>query len=133
MGAIRSYDRAEAEPVTIANRRLTDDRFLIWSCKNRLRQGWSSSIDYKASHVCAMLANPKCVADYIRLDMPVIGDTGYMKTHAHSMDMAYWPKGDPRPPLYVVGPMLDAVGEECSKAGVRFEFKTTRDVWGEMR
>lgn len=111
---LRCYDSEEALPFALSHRNhwFLRQRFLIWSVGDRGR--WRSSLDSYSSSKKAM--TEENLAVYISEDMPVIGRTGYVKTHSHSLHEHYWMDGR-EPPLSRAKPFLSLL----HKTGVPVE------------
>jgi hypothetical protein len=119
----RVYDDPHAHARPIGDYPFDWSRFFIW---NSGRTRWFPSIDYKAEHVRAS-TTLEHVIDHLEHDAPVIGETCYLKTHAHSMDMAYLAKWT-QSPLEWFWPILEQLYALAKDAGIAFDWSTASEV-----
>jgi len=130
--AIRGYDLQAARPLPTDHPNAWDgDRFLIWSCDRK--SGWGSSLDYKSTAIRMAIEDTQTAARYLETDVPVIGGTAYIKTHAHSMDQFYWTAGGISPLAYGEKTILGEFRRIADEAGIPYEPKTVNEVVGELR
>ena len=128
VNAVKGYDLPEAEPKLIGEKPSTDEkRFLIW---NQDIPFTHCTIDHHGSEWIADALEDW--EDTIRIwieGSPVIGDTAFIKTHAHTMNRLYW--GDEIPRTYNSPSVLNLFTrftEVCAAAGVEYAKWTVSEV-----
>jgi len=125
----KGYDRPEAKPeIACGNRRAANDKFFIWASPATARQ---CSLDYMFGPVRRHLGNVEKAALQL-VEMAYVGDRRlYIKTHAHSMNAAYFQDGIPLfPHLYpATRNVLGSIFEAADRAGIAVEFPTVPEVY----
>ena len=84
----RSYDylTSDSKPVGVNTNLITKNRFLIWNSKLTHPQ---SSLDFYSPTVLKNTSNTDEFLDNLVYNSPVIGDSLFIKTYAHSMSEEY--------------------------------------------
>jgi hypothetical protein len=125
----KGYDRPEAEPeIACGNRLAARSKFFIWASPATARQ---CSLDYMFEPVRRHLENVEKAALQL-VETAYIGDRRlYIKTHAHSMNAAYFQAGVPLfPHLYpAIRNILGSIFEAADRAGITVELPTVPEVY----
>ena len=127
--AQKGYDRAEAQPeIACGNRLAARSKFFIWASPATARQ---CSLDYMFEPVRRHLATVERAALQL-VDTAYADDRRlYVKTHAHSMNAAYFQAASPLfPHLYpATRNILGSLFEAADRAGLVVEFMTAPEVY----
>jgi hypothetical protein len=134
--ALRCYDTERAQPTAVRKRpNLLHDqsRFLIWSSPIEPR---FASLDYYSQISRKTIYEiERMVLNWIQ-DSPKIGDTIYVKTHAHSLSMEYF-ENLARPVIPHMHPAIQrafaALMTVCERANVRLDFLTVNEICEDLK
>lgn len=132
----RAFEREEAEavPVDARSNTLTSGRLFIWN--SPLLHPYCSLDDYSEKNSSQVYGDPAGTVEKWLSLSPMLDDTIYVKTHAHSMYKAYWDEGGDRiAPLARPGcrRLLELLMETCEQAGAEFKTATASEVYADWR
>ncbi|WP_422002541.1 methyltransferase domain-containing protein [Reyranella sp.] len=126
----RAYDddRSDPRPVAPGSGVMRPDRFFIW---NSPIKAVHSSLDYHSGANRDFLNDAERVVATWLAKSVVLGETLFIKTHAHSMRADYhFPEPGPgiphgRPEIAAI---FDALARVCDRAGIDLRFQTVNEV-----
>ncbi len=126
--APKGYDEPEAD-VTLIGSEIGSmgNRFLIWN--QEIPYG-HCSIDLDGSdEIIAALEDWRGTLSIWIENSPIIGDTAFVKTHAHTMNRCFWGEGSERPyNSPEVLRIFQNLEEVCEKSSVEFDKWTVEEV-----
>lgn len=133
LSAAKAYDDPRCSPLPLGRgaSALTPGRFLIWNSRAKHAV---CSLDCYTEEDAARLDNTVHIVSTWLSDCPVIDDTLYIKTHAHSMDGRYYAEGHKMPLTSSrVSALFDLLRRSCDGAGVELHVKTVNEVLNALR
>lgn len=122
----KCYDRAEAKLEPAGLKAREPSQFFVWASPLPLQ----TSLDYFAPPVVRCCEDPQNWARDMAELAPVIGDTLYVKTYAHAMNMKYTVDGKTIFP-HEFGPIRDMFGmlfDGAIAAGATVDFLSASEV-----
>jgi len=133
ISAVKAYDDPRCSPLPLrrGGSALAPDRFLIWN--SRAKHSVCSLDCYTPEDAARLDDTAHIVSTWLN-DCPIIDDTLYIKTHAHSMDARYYAEGHEMPlaSSRVCG-LFDLLRRSCDGAGVELHVKTVNEVLDGLR
>ncbi len=133
ISAPKAYDDMRSKPIAVdvGASAIQDGRFLVWNSKAKHEV---CSLDCYNDFNLRRLAYSDRVALSWLMGCPVIGQTLYIKTHAHSMDALYYSEVGSIPLLWPgVAAVFDELQRACDEAGVELRQCTVGEVYAELK
>ena len=131
--APKAYDRPESLPllIDVGTHAITDARFLIWSCKAKHDV---CHLDHFNEYDQNRLRNSDRVVHSWLSNCPVVDQTLYIKTHAHSMHGHYFEDGGFIPVAFPpVRAIFDLLGKACDAAKIELRAASVNEVFAALR
>lgn len=131
--APKAYDRPESLPlpIDVGTHAITDERFLIWSCKAKHDV---CHLDHFNEYDQNRLRNSERIIHSWLSNCPVVDQTLYIKTHAHSMHSHYFEDGGSIPVAFPpVRSIFDLLEKACDAAKIELRAATVNEVFAALR